>query len=194
MRPQLPLILILGCGLFQYAFAADAEEDMQQALIGEWYFNASESDSTDRQVEKAMEASGMKVDRCLFCRDKERYRGGPEEQEMYDHISYDYDLGISMEDGHYRFEYNDGFTRTLYTDNRQRSISLSNFGEVEDFSLAHWEGDHLAVEGHPRDGGFSNEIYRLINNNTQLKAELYLQPRIFQAPVEITRIYDRVTP
>lgn len=110
---------------------------------------------------------------------------------MYDHISYDTTLEISRHEDHYLFSYA-GYERPVYTDNRARSVSLSRITEVSDFSLGHWEGEIFLVEGHPRDGGFINERYQLIENDTRLQAELYLKPRVFSHPIEVTRIYDRI--
>ena len=160
------------------------------AILGEWHFNRDLSDSTDRQVEAAMRAAGQRVQRRLFDRSTERYRGGPEDHELYDHISYDLSLTITEAEDHYLFTYG-GYSREVFTDNRARTVSLSALGEVSDFSLGHWEGDELLVEARPRDGGFTQETYRLINGKTQLEVEMYIKPRSFTHPIELTRVYDR---
>lgn len=192
MTLKLALIMtLLGTALL--SDNATAQPDAAPVDIsGTWLFNRDLSDSTDRQVEESLRAAGQKVRRRFFDRETERYRGGPEEQEMYDHISYDTTLEISRHEDHYLFSYA-GYERPIYTDNRARTVSLSRITEVGDFSLGHWEGEIFLVEGHPRDGGFINERYQLIENNTRLQAELYLKPRVFSHPIEVTRIYDRVS-
>src|SRR5687767_13688317 len=109
----------------------------QNPFDGRWLFNAELSDNTDKQVETALKAAGEKINRRLFDRRQDRYRGGPAEQELYDRISYDRELTISFADDTYTFTYADNFVRPVYTDNRSRSVSLAGLVEVEDFSFAH---------------------------------------------------------
>jgi hypothetical protein len=137
---------------------------------------------------------GQKVNGKWFSRDKERYRGGPAEQELYDRISYDREFTIAFGSDRYVFTYNGEFERPVWLDDRRRSVSLTALDAVEDFSFAHWENGALLVEARPRDGGYAEERYRLINNGTQLEATLYLQPQSFTVGVEITRIFDRRAP
>jgi len=164
------------------------------ALAGSWLFNESLSENTDRKVEAALRASGEKVQRRLFDRTKDRYRGGPADHELYDRISYDRELHISLGEEVYQFSYSDAYTRPVYLDNRSRSVSLTGLDQVEDFSMAHWENGRLLVEGRARDGGFAEETYTLLNNGAQLQVDLYIQPRSFRAPIELRRIYDRAAP
>lgn len=184
-------LTILLCLVSIVSYSQELSPQLETSLAGDWVFNESLSDSTDRQVEKALRAAGEKVKRNWFSRDKERYRGGPPEQELYDHISYDSELTINLDDNTYQFTYQATFFRPVYTDNRSRSVSLSAVDKVEDFSFAHWEGEKLLVEARPRDGGFANETYTLINQGSQLQVELYIKPGSFQEPIEILRIYDR---
>jgi hypothetical protein len=163
----------------------------QNPFEGKWLFNAELSDNTDKQVEASLKAAGEKINRRLFDRRQDRYRGGPAEQELYDRISYDRELTISFEDDTYIFTYADNFVRPVYTDNRSRSVSLAGLDEVEDFSFAHMEGEKLMVEARPRDGGFADETYSLINNGTQLQMEFYIQPKGFSVPIELKRVFDR---
>lgn len=167
------------------------EAEMETALAGAWVINEQLSDNTDRRVEEALREAGRDVRQRLFDFSDERYRGGPEEQELYDRIAYDDELTLELNPPEYLFTYEDDFTRSVYMDNRQRSVSLSNIGEVEDFSLGHWEDDALVVEGRPRDGGFTEEIYTLTNEGSQLRVELTLKPRTFQVPIKLVRVYDR---
>lgn len=160
-------------------------------LAGHWRVNEKLSDSTDDQVEKALKAMGQKVKSRWFNRDKEYYRGGPAEQELYDRISYDLDLVISFLPDHYLFTYAGEFERPVFLDDRRRSVSLTGLDAVEDFSFGHWERGTLLVEARPRDGGFAEESYRLINNGTQLEARFYIKPQSFSVPVEIRRVFDR---
>jgi hypothetical protein len=158
---------------------------------GKWLFNQELSDNTDKRVEASLKAAGEKINRRLFDRRQDRYRGGPAEQELYDRISYDRELTISFEDDTYIFTYADNFVRPVYTDNRSRSVSLAGLDEVEDFSFAHMEGEKLMVEARPRDGGFADETYTLINSGTQLQMEFYIQPKGFSVPIELKRVFDR---
>lgn len=168
----------------------------QPAIAGDWVFNEQLSDNTDRRVEAALRAAGQRIQRRLFDRSRDRYRGGPEEHELYDRMSYDRSLRIELDGDEYSFTYDDGWVRPVYTDNRSRSVSLSAIAEVRDFSFAHWEGERLLVEGRPRDGGFSDESYELIEGGNRLRVKLYILPHGFLEAIEITRVYDRrgVTP
>lgn len=179
---------LLGAVLLCLSLSSQARTE----LIGRWQINEDLSDNTDKQVEVALKADGQKIERRLFDRRKDRYRGGPEEHELYDRISYDQVLEISPQGEHYRFTYEDDFVRNIYTDNRSRTVSLSAIEEVADFSLGHWEDERFLVEGRVRDGGFTQETYR-INSAGQLRATFYIKPKSFGHPIELTRIYDRVT-
>ena len=163
----------------------------EPAIAGEWVFNEQLSDNSDRRVEAALRAAGQRVQRRLFDSRRDRYRGGPEEHELYDRMSYDLSLRIELEGEEYAFTYDDGWTRPVYTDGRSRSVSLSASAAVRDFSSAHWEDGRLLVEGRPRDGGFSDEIYELIEDGNRLRVTLYIMPNGFLHPIEITRVYDR---
>lgn len=179
------LLLLPGLAAAQHAAPAVPE------LAGHWVFNEKLSDSTDDQVEKALKAMGQKVKSRWFSRDKEYYRGGPEEQELYDRISYDRVLTIEFGADAYLFTYADDYRRPVYLDDRSRSVSLTGLDEQEDFSFGHWENAALLVEARPRDGGFADERYRLINNGTQLEASFYIMPGSFRSPVELRRVFDR---
>lgn len=165
----------------------------RQAFAGDWVINGDLSENTDKEVERVLRAMGQKIDRCWFGCGEERFRGGPEEQELYDRLSYDKSLHIELGEPEYVFTYDDGYRRPVYTDGRSQSVSLTGLDEVEDFSMAHWEGSRLLVEARPRDGGFSNETYSLMPGGNQLRVELYIQPGSFTQPVELVRVYDKVT-
>lgn len=184
IRPALALFLFL-CIL-------PAQAQNRPDLSGNWIFNAALSDNTDKKVERILRNMGEKVSRCwLNCAD-DRYRGGPEEQELYDRLSYDKTLSIELDEPAYQFTYGGDFQRPVYTDGRSQSVSLNRLETANDFSFAHWEGNQLLVEGRPRDGGFSNETYSLVENGTRLKVEMYILPAAFTEPVELVRIYDRI--
>jgi hypothetical protein len=57
--------------------------------------------------------------------------------------------------------------------------------------MGHFENGKFLVEARPRDGGFAEETYTLLNNGTQLRVDLYIKPRSFDQVIEIKRIYDR---
>lgn len=191
MKYPLLTSCILIFTLCSVTVSSQAQQDSMSQIAGQWIFNEDLSDVTDRQVEVALKAAGEKVKRRWFDRSTDRYRGGPPEQELYDHISYDQVLSIELLAPEYSFTYEAGYHRPVFTDNRRRSVSLNAIDDIQDFSFAHWEGDKLLVEARPRDGGFADEIYSLINEGTQLQVELYIKPRVFEVPIEITRIYDR---
>ena len=166
---------------------ASAQEVM---LAGSWIINEELSEITDDKVEQALIAAGGDATKGFFNRDREYYRGGPVEQEMYDFISYELTLEISINQAEYTFQYGE-FIRPVYLDNRGNSVSLSGINEVTDFSFGHWESDQLLVEGRPRDGGFTDELYSLSDDGMQLSVELFIEPRFFGAAIELLRVYDR---
>jgi len=161
---------------------------------GHWTFNRELSDDTDKVVAKALRKMGEKVSRCWFNCEEDRFRGGPKEQELYDRISYDKVLTITLSAPAYQFTYADNYQRPVYTDGRSQSVSLTGLDEVEDFSFAHWENGKLLVEARPRDGGFANETYTLIDGGSRLKVELYIEPKGFTETLEFVRVFDRQAP
>jgi hypothetical protein len=178
--------------IFLFASLSGIISAQETELAGSWLINEELSDDTDDKVEIALVASGGKATKGFFNRDREFYRGGPVEQEMYDYISYELTLDISMADREYSFQYGE-FLRPVYLDNRGNSISLSSLDDVRDFSFGHWEDNQLVVEGRPRDGGFTDERYSLSDDGNQLRVELYIQPRFFNQAIELVRVYDRVS-
>jgi hypothetical protein len=161
------------------------------ALTGRWSVNAKLSDDTDDQVEDALRRAGEKITRSWFNRDKEFYRGGPAEQELYDRLSYDTVLAIDPAGDHFRFTYADDFSREVFTDDRSRAVSLTGLDAVEDFSLGHFEDERFVIETHPRDGGVIHETYRLLDQGLRLEVELELQPSSFSESITLRRVYDR---
>lgn len=182
--------LFLCLSLLWLITIAEAQEN--SPIEGRWILNPDLSDNTDKEVARVLRAMGQKVSRCWLNCEEDRFRGGPEEQELYDRLSYDKTLTIELGEPEYRFIYDDNYQRPVYTDGRSQSVSLAGLDEVDDFSMAHWEQNRLFVEARPRDGGFANEIYTLINQGSQLRVELYIQPKVFTEPIELTRIYDRL--
>lgn len=182
--------LFLCLSLLWLITIAEAQEN--SPIEGRWILNPDLSDNTDKEVARVLRAMGQKVSRCWLNCEEDRFRGGPEEQELYDRLSYDKTLTIELGEPEYRFVYDDNYQRPVYTDGRSQSISLAGLDEVNDFSMAHWEQNRLFVEARPRDGGFANEVYTLINQGSQLRVELYIQPKAFTEPIELTRIYDRL--
>jgi len=182
----LPFLLLLPAAL-----PAQSASDPAVAIAGNWILNAKLSDSTDDKVEAALRKMGQRARRGWFERRDDVYRGGPAEQELYDRISYDKELNIAPDGDHYLFTYAGEYERPVYTDNRSRAVNLTELESVEDFSLGHWENGKLLVEAHPRDGGFTEESYELINGGTQLRVELYIKPRTFDEVIELDRVFDR---
>lgn len=185
-RQSLYLVIL---GLTTLTLPAIAQDS---ALLGNWVINEELSETTDEKVEQALQASGIPASKGRFSNDDEFYRGGPVEQELYDYISYEKTLEISLQEAQYTFVYGD-FVRPVYLDNRGQRVSLSGINEVEDFSFADWNNNTLVVEARPRDGGFTEERYQLSEDGLQLSAELYIHPTGFREAIELTRIYDRVS-
>ncbi len=165
----------------------------RSAFNGHWIINEEASDDTDAQVEKAIRAAGGRIQRGGR-KGKERYRGGPEEHELYDHISYDQKLTFQYEEPEFHLVYEQEFERIFHSDNRKRTVSASGLaaGDIRDFSFASWDGNRLIVESRPRDGGWIFEIYQLEREPDQLKVTLELKPSSFAESIRIVRIYDRV--
>ena len=190
-RQTIKLLLCLSL-LWLTTMAQAQSAQANSPIEGRWILNPDLSDNTDKEVARVLRAMGQKVSRCWLNCEEDRFRGGPEEQELYDRLSYDKTLTIELGEPEYRFIYDDNYQRPVYTDGRSQSVSLAGLDEVDDFSMAHWEQNRLLVEARPRDGGFANEIYSLINQGSQLRVELYIQPKAFTEPIELTRIYDRL--
>ena len=188
---SLSFILFLGLCSVGMALAQPPDSGYTSSMAGRWVINESLSDNSDKQVEATLKAMGQKVKRCFFNCEKDRYRGGPEEHELYDRLSYDRQLQITLEEPKYLFVYEDNYQRPVYTDGRSQSVSLTGLDEVEDFSFAYWENDTLLVEARPRDGGFTMESYHLSADGMQLTVALYIQPFSFTEPIELNRVYDR---
>lgn len=162
---------------------------LAEAFNGHWVINEELSDDSDRQVEKAIKAGGGKVSRGK--KTKGRYRGGPVEQKLYDHLSYDEELHFSYQNPEFILRYDDGFERVFYSDGRSQVVSTSRRTTPVDFSFAGWEGEVLYVESKPLDAGYILETFTLINGGSQLQVQLQLEPASFLAPIRITRVYDR---
>jgi len=185
-------ILVLAVCVTAGAKAAE-KPDGRSAFNGQWIVNEELSDDTDTQVEKAIRAAGGKIDRGGR-RGNEKYRGGPEEHELYDHISYDRKLIFQYRKPEFHLVYEQGFERIFHSDNRKRIVSASGqaAGDAKDFSFASWDGDRLIVESRPRDGGWIFETYEYEQETDQLKVSLELKPSSFAEPIRIMRIYDRL--
>ncbi len=168
--------------------AASSAGEVISGLEGDWIINEELSEDTDEAVEDAIRAAGGKPD-SGGKKGEDRYRGGPEEHELYDRASYDDVLSIRIDSPEITFIYADGYRRTFYTDGRGRSVSAK--GISGDYSFADWGEDKLFVESVPRDGGHTREVYSLTADGNQLRAELELKPLGFSVHVQIVRIYDR---
>jgi hypothetical protein len=160
---------------------------------GAWRINEELSSDTDKQVEIAIREAGGRPPRTAK-KGKGRYRGGPPEHAIYDHISYDDNLLFNYIQPEFRLSYDQSFERVFHSDNRKRVISASGSvaGDNQDFSFASWDGNTLLVESRPRDGGWTLERYELLNDGLQLKATLQLKPSSFAIPINITRVYEKV--
>ena len=160
-------------------------------LDGYWVINEKLSDDTDKQVEKAIKKAGGRLPH-TDKKGKGRYKGGPADQALYDHISYDEVLRIRENKPEFRFTYEDGFERVFYSDDRSRSVSASSLqsGVRKEYSFAYWEGNKLIVESRPLDGGSIMETYSL-DPDGRLRVKLHLKPLTFLVPIDIVRVFDR---
>ena len=191
VRALLMLLMLAG------AAASAPLHAQEHPLVGSWLINEELSDDPDEAVETAIKAAGGKVERRWFGKaEKERYRGGPAEQELYDRITYDPILRIDYTEPEFWFGYADGYQRVFHSDGRTRSVGANDHYNSggEDFSFAAWEGETLIVEARPRDGGFTMEAYTLEENNTRLRVELEIRPENFGATIKLVRLYDRQQP
>ncbi len=173
---------------------AGAATESINPIVGTWAINEELSDDSDERVEEAIVAAGDRVERRWFGRnEKGRHRGGPEEHELYDRISYDEVLRIDYDPPELWFGYADGYQRIFHTDGRTLVIGANDHysNGAQDFSFGDWEEGALIVEARPRDGGFTLETYTLEENNTRLRVELEIKPGNFGAPIRMTRVYDR---
>jgi hypothetical protein len=159
-------------------------------FLGEWVINEELSDDTDRQVEVAIRAASgrpPKTDK----KGKGRYRGGPEEHAVYDHLSYDNTLHFQYQPPEFQLVYDDGYERIFHSDNRKRVVSASGTisGDHLDFSFAAWENNRLLIETRARDGGWIYEVMEASQDS--LTVTLQLKPSSFREPINIKRTYNR---
>lgn len=188
-RIQFPVILF---PIFIVVSVLPVMAEGDPAFNGIWVINEELSDDTDKQVEVAIKEAGGKIRRGGK-KGKGRYRGGPEDQAIYDHLAYDELLYIHYSGPEFRFRYEGGFERKFYSDGRGRVSSAKDFGRQgqQDYSFASWEGSKLYVEARPRDGGWISEVYSLQENGGQLVVEMRLKPSTFGVAVNIIRVYNR---
>ncbi len=161
-----------------------------QSFLGHWVINEELSDDTDLQVEIAIKAAGGRIPR-TDKKGKGRYRGGPKEHAIYDHISYDDSLHFQYHPPEFQLIYDYGFERVFHSDNRKRVVSASGTiaGDNQDFSFASWDNERLIIETRARDGGW---IYEIIETTVDtLTVTLELNPSSFAEPIKVKRIYNR---
>lgn len=161
-------------------------------LTGTWVLNIEESDDPDRQIEKAIRSVGGRAD-SDGKRGRGRYKGGPKEQEIFDHLLYDEKIQIARNGPEIHIIYLDGFERRFFTDGRGRTVSASgsSSGDGQDFSFGGWNGNTLNVEAKPRDGGWTRESYTLDATGNRIMVHLTLKPLLFPVEVEANLVYDR---
>ena len=169
------------------------DNEIWTGFNGAWKVNEELSDDTDEQIEIAIKEAGGRPPRTAK-KGKGRYRGGPPEHALYDHISYDDNLLFNYSPPEFHLRYDGEFERVFHSDNRTRVVSASGSvaGDNQDFSFASWDGSILIVESRVRDNGWTLERYELLNEGLQLRATLQVKPSSFALPVNIIRIYDRV--
>ena len=164
-------------------------------IAGRWVLNLDDSDDPDKAVEKAIKAAGgtIKPPKGTNRRTRGRYRGGPEDQALYDHVSYDERLEIAFTDSVFLFAYPGDFTRRFSTEptTRSQSASGATAADQTDFSFGYWQGETLMVESRPRDYGSIMEAYRIRPETDQLELNTELKPGKFLEPVRIVLVFDR---
>jgi hypothetical protein len=189
IRPTpVALCLLLAASPCGMAFDRPVDAD----LTGTWVLNPAESDDPDRKIEKAIRSAGGRPDSGDRS-GRRRYAGGPQEQEIYDHLIYDETIRIMQDGPAIHIVYKNGFERRFYTDGRGRTVSASgsSSGDAQDFSFGGWAGNTLNVEAKPRDGGWTRESYLLEPGGRRLRVTLVLKPLLFPAEVEALLVYDR---
>ena len=190
----LAVVFGFALGSAQQSGNGAADTGSRQLFSGSWVINDELSDNSDDQVEAAIKEGGGKVPRRWFSkRAEDFYRGGPEEQELYDRISYDDVLSIDYAEPEFTFTYADDYKRVFHTDGRRRTTTANSFyaGGAADFSFGNWDGATLRVEARPRDGGFTLETYTLEDDGNRLRVEMVIEPDSFRSAINITRVYDR---
>ena len=188
IRSLAVLFILLAGGVLR---AAESTAPVP-AFAGIWVVDNNASDDTDKQVEVAIKQEGGRLPR-TGKKGRGRYRGGPANQEMYDHISYDEILQIKIDTPKIEFIYPKDYRRVFYTDDRSRTVNASgdNQADRQDYSFADWENGKLLVESRPRDGGWITEAYSLQAKGRQLRLVVRLKPSSFMVPIEIVRIFNR---
>jgi hypothetical protein len=185
------LALVFGLLLSpQWVWSQTAPVDPR--ISGAWVLNIKESDDPDKKVERAIRDVGGRPD-ADGKSGRGRYKGGPKEQEIYDHLIYDETLNVTQSGPEIRMEYADGFARSFFTDGRGRTVSASGSasGDTGDFAFGAWAGNILNVEAKPRDGGWTQESYTVDPETGKLHVALKLKPLLFPAVVEAQLVYDR---
>ena len=88
-----------------------------------------------------------------------------------------------------------GKERTLYTDGRksEREIDSPRRGKVTITSTASWSDDQLVEESQMPDGGTMTVTYELAPDGKQLFVKSKMKTIYRDEPIEIRRVYDRVT-
>jgi hypothetical protein len=164
-------------------------------VAGSWVLNLDASDDVDKAIEKVVSKDGgkMRPPPGTSRRARGRYRGGPEDEALYDRVTYDKQVSIGFDGSDFTFTYADGFVRRFSTNRTTRSQSASGTGadDDRDFSFAYWDGPTLYVESRPRDQGWIMETYRLREPTGQLELALQLNPSRFGSSIEVELVFDR---
>ena len=120
---SLSVLMAFGAAL---SFGQEAQE---HPLVGSWLINEELSEDTDEAVEAAIIKAGGKVSKSWFKKkEKGRYRGGPEEQELYDRISYDSILRIDYTEPEFWFGYADTVEANGERLRAELELKPANFG------------------------------------------------------------------
>jgi len=188
------LTLVAPAGL------AAGPEAWDPAMAGRWVFDPEASDDVDKMVAKAIRKSGgrIKLPEGVGRNDYARFRGGPQDQELYDRLAYDRVFTLRLEDktlhlAHYEEAGSEApFVRQIGTTRggRVASATGSAADDRRDYSFAYWDGATLAIETRVRDGGFALERYRLLAGD-RMEVFLRLEPLKFPAALEIVREFER---
>ncbi|MCC6201614.1 MAG: hypothetical protein IT494_01260 [Gammaproteobacteria bacterium] len=183
------MLIVLLSGMPTFATAEDAR------IAGRWELNIEASDDPDKVIERTVRTDGgnLRPPSGTDRRSRGRYRGGPEDEALYDRVTFDTQLTIALEGDAFIFLYADGFERRFSTGRTTRTQSASGTQADDnlDFSFAYWDGPELFVESRPRDHGWILETYRLREETGQLELRLDLNPVRFGHRIELRMLFDR---
>lgn len=173
-----------------------ADTGAAQRLEGRWIADFEASDDVDAVVEKLIRARGGKPKPApgKSSGDRGRYRGGPPEQALYDHLAYDdmFEIRVEGEDLLLVHDGEEGrIERRVAPSGGGRTVTASGAAERKDHSFWYPDGDAVVIETRARDSGRIRERYALDPQSGELRLALRLAPTEFPGVIEVVRVFDR---